>query len=148
MTTVDRAYLTKRVWAAWRGKGLSEEDLYLLVSFRFGKSRLRELDDAQLAELAKVVSDFVQPVVLRDASKSLRMTDPQFAKLKRQLSDLKWTAKRFAAWVYDYRMVPHWDGAVESIWPDEARNIIAALERMRATSKMKKYRARSDGGAR
>lgn len=124
----------KAIWAAWRSAGMESDDLYQVIKGRYpGKTRMRELTDAEIADLREFVTKKNIPFTanFRVNENELNMTVKQWHKIKAQMGDLGWDLETLKKWIETHRMVPYFTGNIEDIYPEYARNIITALERMR-----------------
>lgn len=138
------------IWAIWNNAGMAKEDLYTVIKHKYEKDRMSFMTDPEISDLRAFVSK--KPVnlaaVFRVDEKELRMTIKQWWKIKRQLHDLGWDMQAFKNWIANCGMVKYWGGVVEDIYPDEARGIITALEKMRDAKQLKEFRKEKKNGLR
>lgn len=132
----------RAIFAVAHNAGLDEDDLHRLISAKYNKEKFRFMTDEEVADFRRYVSkkefDAAQsePFWVVDET-NMWMTVPQWKKIKAILYDIKWTSEKFSKWIVSHKMVPFWSGKIEDIYPYQARNIIAGLERIR-TAEVKK----------
>ncbi len=133
---------------------MDEDDLHRLISARYNKEKFRFMTDEEVADFRAYVSKSRIPSgAMNEAgfwyveAERLTMTLKQWIKIKAILHDIKWGAIQFNKWVVSHKMVPFWSGKVEDIYPYQARNIIAGLERIRTAEIKKKMRENKNPAA-
>lgn len=142
----------RAIWAVANKAGLDEEDLHRLISAKYNKEKFRFMTDEEVADFRRYVSkkefDAAQsePFWVVDET-NMWMTVPQWKKIKAILYDIKWTSEKFSKWIVSHKMVPFWSGKIEDIYPYQARNIIAGLERIRTAEIKKKLRENKNPAA-
>lgn len=139
----------KAIFAVANKANLDLEDLHRLISARYNKEKFRFMTDEEVADFRayvckKPIAGYNPTAINGDSgfwfveAEKLTMTLPQWIKIKAILHDIKWTAAKFSNWIISHKMVPFWSGKVEEIYPYQARNIIAGLERIRTAIEKKK----------
>lgn len=147
----------RAIFAVAHNAGLDEDDLHRLISARYNKEKFRFMTDEEVADFRayvckKPIAGY-NPTAINEAgfwyveAEKLTMTLPQWIKIKAILHDIKWTAAKFSNWIISHKMVPFWSGKVEDIYPYQARNIIAGLERIRTAEIKKKLRENKNPAA-
>ena len=132
----------KAIWSIWNGVGMDREDLYEVISRKYKKERMTFMTDGEIANLRKFVSGYRSNLaaVFGVNENLLRMTKPQWWKIKRQMEDLGWSIKTLCDWIVKHNMAMPWTGFLEDVYPDDARKIITALEKMRTAKQRKEMK--------